>query len=226
MRLDSQKYEYKARGKYRDSRIAEGYDRTRFSGLLGRIKLGRDRALVLRALREVGPADFLLDLPCGTGRFMPVLADHARELVSADISLEMMKVASHRFPGRKVSFIQCSVEELPFKDSCFDLTFTARFLLHLPPALRQTALCELARVSKRWVFFDCLMVGGPKGWLRRAFPKGKKGGKSKKRMEKAELMGILDSAGLRVHRTFRPSWFFSEKWMVLCLKQDRSSSVK
>ena len=226
MRLDSQGYEYKARGKYRDSRIAEGYDRTRFSGLLGRMKLRRDRALVQRALREVGPADFLLDLPCGTGRFMPTLADHARDLVSADISLEMMKVASHRFPGRRASFIQCSVEELPFKNSCFDLTFTARFLLHLPPGLRQTAFCELARVSRRWVFFDCLMVGGPKGWLRRAFKKERKGGKSKKRMEKAELIKMLDSAGLRIHRIFRPSWFFSEKWMVLCLKQDRSSSEK
>jgi ubiquinone/menaquinone biosynthesis C-methylase UbiE len=131
----------------------------------------------------------------------------------------MMEVASRSHPSRSVSFTQCSVEELPFRDASFDLTFTMRFLLHLPPPLRQVALSELARVSKRWVFFDCLMEGGPKGWLRRFCKGSSRRGKPKKRMEKAELMGLLDQAGLRIRRIYRPSWLFSEKWMMLCEKK-------
>lgn len=219
MTLTGNEYPYKAKGKYRDARIARGYDRTRFSGVLGRIKLKRDRGLVTSALKEVGRVSWLLDLPCGTGRFTPTLEKKAEQVVSADISREMMEVASRSHPSGKASFIQCSVEELPFRDSSFDLTFTMRFLLHLPPPLRQVALDELARVSKRWVFFDCLMEGGPKGWLRR-FVKGHSSGKkTKKRMGREELMGLLDHAGLQIRRIYRPSWFFSEKWMMLCEKK-------
>jgi ubiquinone/menaquinone biosynthesis C-methylase UbiE len=221
MKLEREGTAYKAKKKYRDVRIAERYDQTRFTGALGRIKLKRDQALVSRALRTMDPIGCVLDLPCGTGRFTPVLQERAGRVVSADISREMMAVAASRFPSAKVGFIQCSVEALPFQDSCFDLTFTARFLLHLPLDLRQAAFRELSRVSKRWVFFDCLMEAGPKGWLRRLLAPMQKGRKPKKRLKKEELSRILDQTGLRVHRIYRPSWFFSEKWMVLCEKVNR-----
>jgi len=225
MRLDRADQEYKAKGKYRDVRIAQGYERTRFSGILGRIKLGRDRLLVSRALRELGRVGWLLDLPSGTGRFTPLLEKGAERLVSADISLEMMGVAARSRPSPSVSFVQCSVEELPFRDSSFDLTFTMRFLLHLPPGLRQIALCELARVSKGWVLFDCLMEGGPKGWLRHFRKRGRSEGKSKKRMGKEELMGLLHLSGLQIHRIYHPSRFFSEKWMILCKKEGKRGTL-
>jgi len=219
MKSDQEGYPYKAKSKYRDVRTAEHYDQTRFTGMLGRIKLKRDRDLVSRALREAVPIDRLLDLPCGTGRFTPVLEELAGKVVSADISLEMMNVAASRFRSAKASFVQCSVEELPFRDSSFDLTFTARFLLHLPSNLREAALLELSRVSKRWVFFDCLMETGLKGSLRRLLAPIKKERKPKKRMGKAELSRALERAGLRIHRIYRPSRIFSEKWMVLCEKK-------
>lgn len=211
--------QYKAKRKYRDVRVAQRYDQTRFTGLLGRIKLRRDRVLASRALGEMETLATLLDLPCGTGRFTPVLEQRAGRVVSADISFEMMRVAASNYPSAKVNFVQCSVEGLPFCDSCFDLTFTARFLLHLPPDLRQVALLELSRVSKGWVFFDCLVETGPKRWLRRFLAPIKKGQKPKKRMRKEELLRALDRAGLRVHRIYRPSRLFSEKWMVLCQKK-------
>ena len=96
MKSDQEGYPYKAKSKYRDVRTAEHYDQTRFTGMLGRIKLKRDRDLVSRALREAVPIDCLLDLPCGTGRFTPVLEELAGKVVSADISLEMMNVAASR----------------------------------------------------------------------------------------------------------------------------------
>ena len=133
----------------------------------------------------------------------------------------MMEVAARRFPSPKVSYVQCSVERLPFQDGCFDLTFTARFLLHLPGALRQAAFRELARVSRRWVLFDCLMEGGPKGWLRKQLSRAKGGGKSKKRMEKGDLERTLDLAGLRIRHIYHPSRLFSEKWIVLCEREGR-----
>ena len=219
--MDPEENKYKAKRKYRDARIAQRYDRTRFTGILGRIKLRRDRSLVLRALREVGPVGLLLDLPSGTGRFTPVLEKGAQQVVSGDVSFEMMEVAARRFPSPKVSYVQCSVERLSFQDDCFDLTFTARFLLHLPGALRQAAFRELARVSRRWVLFDCLMEGGPKGWLRKLLSRAKRGGKSKKRMEKGDLKRALDLAGLRIRHIYHPSRLFSEKWIVLCEREGR-----
>jgi len=219
MKGDRQDCEYKARRKYRDAGIAQSYELSRFSGLLGRIKLWRDHRLLSRALREVGRVGWLLDLPSGTGRFTPLLGKRAGRVVSADISREMMAVAAGNHPSGRVAFVQCSAEELPFQDSCFDLTFTARFLLHLPPNLRQVAVCELSRVSKRWVLFDCMMEGGLKGWLRKFRRAGQRGGKTKKRMAKEELLGLLHRSDLQIHRIYRPSRLFSEKWMVLCQKK-------
>lgn len=225
--LENKEPKYKAKRKYRDLHVAQRYDRDRFSGPLGRMKLFRDRTLVSRALQEVGEIDYLLDLPTGTGRFIPTLEPRARKLVCADISGEMMQVAASVHPRERVSFIQCSVEELPFQDSSFDFTFTARFLLHLPPELRRIAFSELTRVSKRWVFFDCLMEGGFKGWLRRLFPSSiRKGGKAKKRMRLEDLERDLDLAGLRICRIFRPSRLFSEKWMILCERKAPNLSDK
>ncbi|MDH7500465.1 MAG: class I SAM-dependent methyltransferase [candidate division NC10 bacterium] len=219
MRGENQDRGYRARRKYRDAGVAQAYDLTRFSGPLGRIKLWRDHRLLSRALREVGRVRWVLDLPSGTGRFSPVLEKRAERVVSADISLEMMAVAAQRHPSPRVLYIQCSVEGLPFRDACFDLTFTARFLLHLPPALRQVALCELARVSKRWVLFDCMMEGGLKGWARKFGGSGRAQGKAKKRMGREELMELLRGSDLQICHIFRPSRFFSEKWMILCQKK-------
>jgi len=213
-------FAYRAKEKYQDMGVAERYDRSRFAGLLGWIKLERDRILATRALREAGEIRDLLDLPCGTGRFTPILRKRAQRIVSADISREMMEVARENHGTERVNFVQCSVEQLPFRDCSFDFTFTARFLLHLPPSLRSVALGELARVSKRWVFFDTLMEGGLRGWWRRLLGSAERRGKARKRLGKGELQELLKGAGLRIHRLYRPSRLFSEKWMVLCEKAD------
>ena len=103
----------------------------------------RERGFVGAWLEELGPFRRALDLPCGTGRFEPLLARHAREVVSVDAAHAMLL----RHPGG--SRLQASAGALPFADAAFDLVLCSRLLHHLlEPELRTAVLSEFARVCR------------------------------------------------------------------------------
>jgi pseudaminic acid biosynthesis-associated methylase len=52
---------------------------------------------------------------------------------------------------RKISMIQGSAFQLPFKDAHFDLVFTSGVLIHIHPSDLGRALQEIRRCSRRWI---------------------------------------------------------------------------
>ncbi len=206
--------------------LAASYDRHRFSGALGHLKNWRDQRLVRRAVRHAGNIQWVLDVPCGTGRLLRSLACHIPHSIGADVSRDMMDFSRQhpRFKSRTVGhleYVQCDAKSLPFHNDTFDLVVSGRFLhhlYHLSQAERIQVMREFARVSRRWVLGDFNMQYGLKYYMNkvRNVLKGKQ--LKSQRMTATKVFGELTEAGLQVEQVYPISWVASEKWYILCRK--------
>jgi ubiquinone/menaquinone biosynthesis C-methylase UbiE len=120
----------------------------------------------------------LLDVACGTGRFLRQvrLAFPALKLTGVDLSQPYLDEAErHMADLRPAILTQGNGETLPFADASQDIV-TAIFLFHeLPALVRRRVTAEIARVLKPGgilVFIDSLQIGDRPGWdgLLEAFP--------------------------------------------------------
>ncbi len=148
-------YELATKQKYQDPGIARRYLR----GYAGRLKLSslasyiiarREQRCIAKALERCSPAPSrLLDVPCGTGKLAEVLSRHGREVLAADISMEMMILAKAAYEGQPGfrGFIRCDVTQLPFADESFDTVVCLRLIHLIPPSLRRDIINELARIA-------------------------------------------------------------------------------
>ncbi|GAQ87142.1 hypothetical protein KFL_003340060 [Klebsormidium nitens] len=120
----------------------------------------------------------VLDLACGTGRFLTFLKDNypSARTYGVDLSPNYLKAAEEnmdyfeRFDMqvngfRKLSrprYIQASAESLPFGDRSLDVV-TCVYLFHeLPPEARRAAIAEVSRVLEPggiFVWTDSLQEG-------------------------------------------------------------------
>ena len=80
----------------------------------------------------------LLDLPCGSGRFLGSLRG---TVVSADYAIQMVRMSASRGVKRQVV---CDAFHLPFKESRFDGVLCMRLVFHYPET--EELLAELRRV--------------------------------------------------------------------------------
>lgn len=129
---------------------------------------GRDQ----RALR-------LLDVACGTGRFLREarLAFPALNLSGLDLSRAYLDEAAAHLTGlRQVALIEGNAEAIPLASESQDFVTTI-FLFHeLPPDVRRQVTAEMARVLKPGgllVFIDSLQLGDRPAYdgLLEAFPR-------------------------------------------------------
>jgi ubiquinone/menaquinone biosynthesis C-methylase UbiE len=120
----------------------------------------------------------LLDVACGTGRFLRQvrLAYPAMVLKGVDLSQPYLDEARRQFSGlRGAELTAAAGEAMPLEDASADI-ITAIFFYHeLPPDVRRQVTAEIARVLKPgglFVFIDSLQMGDKPGWdgLLEAFP--------------------------------------------------------
>ena len=120
----------------------------------------------------------LLDVACGTGRFLRQarLALPAVTLKGIDLSCAYLQEARRHLRGlRGAELIEAGAEKIPLADASVDIV-TSIFLFHeLPPLVRRQVTGEIARVLKPgglFVFLDSLQMGDRPGWdgLLEAFP--------------------------------------------------------
>ena len=120
----------------------------------------------------------MLDIACGTGRFLREvrLAYPALHLKGLDLSKSYLEEARRHLDGlRPVELISANAEALPLAGESQDIV-TAIFLYHeLPGEVRRRVTAEIARVLKMgglFVFIDSLQMGDRPGWdgLLEAFP--------------------------------------------------------
>ncbi|MBP9866133.1 MAG: class I SAM-dependent methyltransferase [Candidatus Omnitrophica bacterium] len=143
--------QYKAKEHYRSTAVAQNYDGERFSTWYGRMAHEVEaRALASAASKYFSSPGTVLDIPCGTGRLLPILFDAGLSVTGADISEEMLAVAKQRFADQATArFHKIDAEHMAFEKNAFDYVTSYRLMCHLPPEVRTRVLNEMVRVCKK-----------------------------------------------------------------------------
>ncbi len=108
-------------------------------------------AEVARALRGRDQRDVrLLDVACGTGRFLEQALDAFPRLAATglDLSPAYVEEARERLaPWRHAAVVEANAEAAPFEPGAFDVV-TCVYLFHeLPPRVRPIVAAEMARIT-------------------------------------------------------------------------------
>jgi ubiquinone/menaquinone biosynthesis C-methylase UbiE len=159
----SHKYDREHAGAY-GSKHADGFCRT--------LSLKRDEQLARRALRIAGEPSLVLDLPCGAGRFWPLLAERQnRVIIGADNSADLLQLALRRQPeaiARRVQTLRTSAFAIELPDNSVDSIFCMRLLHQIgSPANRRTMLRECQRVTRDSLIVSLWVDGNYKSWRRK-----------------------------------------------------------
>jgi ubiquinone/menaquinone biosynthesis C-methylase UbiE len=197
--------EYEARGHYRNTSIAESYDaQFRQVRRLADIRTQALSYLEERAFRalfaRVQPQGTVLDIACGTGRYVRRALGSGCRVVGVDISMEMLTIArrSSLANPNLISLQQADAAHLPFADRQFDGVICLRLYHRVPPELRCQMIQEAKRVGRRWAI---LFFGMTNPWLRiRQFVRSAFGGRPSNPypVTMRRLRHDLSEAGLRV----------------------------
>jgi ubiquinone/menaquinone biosynthesis C-methylase UbiE len=136
---------------------ARDYQQRRYRSLDQAWVNWREQRIMARLLRHCQLASgTLLDVPCGYGRFAPLFAHLGITAVGADANSDMVHLAieNHAAYGRG-GWLRANIFHLPFAENTFDGALCIRLLHHrYSDAERQRILCELARVSRRFVLIS------------------------------------------------------------------------
>lgn len=177
---------------YQADDVAAEYEDKRFSGG-GRLIDQREKAAVMRALAPLAEKR-VLEIACGTGRFTAMLASEGADIVGLDISEAMLQQGREKARelgvDDRLEFMRGDAARLPFPDDHFDAVFAMRFF-HLAdtPA---SFLAEMARVSKRQVFFDTFNRRSTRSLYNALLPMGSR------LYSDHEVYRLLDGAGLQI----------------------------
>lgn len=140
-------------------------------GIARRLSNWRDQQLARQALQLAGDPGVVLDLPCGAGRFWPLLAEREdRRILAADNSGDMLAIARQaQAPAivDRVRTFQTSAFAIDLDDDTVDSVFCMRLLHHVAdPAHRLAMLREFHRVSRDTVIVSLWVDGNFKAWRR------------------------------------------------------------
>ncbi len=72
-----------------------------------------------------------LEIACGTGYWTEVIAQSATNVLATDLSLEMLRVASHKISDQKVLFLQSDSFRLPVSEPPFDCVVAMFWFSHV-----------------------------------------------------------------------------------------------
>jgi hypothetical protein len=99
----------------------------------------------IEAVAEFVDAGPVLDVPLGTGRYVPTYRIKELEFIGLDISLDMLNVAKRKYGCQ--GWLG-SILRIPFADQSFATAVCTRMLDWLPPAEMERAVAQLRRVAR------------------------------------------------------------------------------
>ncbi len=188
-----------------DDQHAQHYLRKHLDGLGRKLSHWRDVQLARKALTLAGDPGLVLDLPCGAGRFWPMLAEKAnRAIIGADNSESMVKIAMQSQPAdvvKRVQPLHTSAFDIALPDNAVDSIFCMRLLHHIGEAEHRLAIFrEFERVSRDSVILSLWVDGNFKAWKRKRSEarRGQEGYQNRFVLPAATVEKEFEQAGFRI----------------------------
>lgn len=202
---------------------AEDYFTKHQTGLFRRLSMWREEAIARQALALAGNPRVVLDLPCGAGRFWPLLAEKPeRRILAADNSADMVRVACEMQPPelvKRVECFRCSAYETGLDDGSVDSVFCIRLLHHIiEPVHRLRMLREFHRITRETVCISLWVDGNYKAYRRVKRGTRRRNGKHCNRyvMKRRTIEAEFVQAGFKIKGHFDFLRFYS-MWRVYVL---------
>lgn len=208
---------------------AEKYLPKHQDNLSRRLSHRRDEQLARKALRLAGDPGLVLDLPCGAGRFWPLLAEKPnRVIIGADNSADMLNTACKAQPSevvKRVQPLQTSAFAINLPDNAVDSIFCMRLLHHVGDAAHRVALMrEFQRVTRDSLIVSLWVDGNFKAWKRkrseqkRISENGQEGYQNRFVLPVATVESEFEQAGFRIQERmdFLPMYAM---WRVYLLRK-------
>lgn len=194
-------------------------------GLARRLSHWRDEQQARRALKVAGDPDLVLDLPCGAGRFWPLLAEHpSRAIFAADNSADMLATAEAAQPEevvKRAKTFQTSAFDINVGDNAVDSIFCMRLLHHVAePEHRLAMLREFHRVTRDTLIVSLWVDGNYKAWKRKRLERRRPRAANQNRfvVARSVIEAEFDQAGFDIldHNDFLPGYAM---WRVYVLRK-------
>ena len=155
-----------------DYEHARRYYRKHHSNPFRRLSDWREKDMARRALKAIGNPGTILDLPCGTGRFWPLLAEGRNSpIIAADSSSDMLKVAIANCPAEfkpRINLLHTSAYQIGLAANSVDTVFSIRLLHHIGESVKRLQILnEFQRVARAHVLVSLWVDGNFKAWRRR-----------------------------------------------------------
>lgn len=130
--------------------IADGYDNERFISAGARFIFQIEKMVITKWVsKERG--DYLLDVPCGTGRYTFILEQTFRHIIGGDISASMIDVAKSKKLSKghnNVRLLRLNAGRLPFADKTFNTVICVSFFHLISNTEKHIVMSEFKRVLK------------------------------------------------------------------------------
>jgi len=129
------------------------YQQKRYKSLDQKVIDQREQRLVRRIFKKYKIEGNILDIPCGYGRFHPLLSQFG-EIHAADNGKLIAKYAEENVGLAKSTTI-CDAADMPYEETSFDAVFSFRLIQHIHNRDERIAIYnEFNRVSKKWVIIS------------------------------------------------------------------------
>lgn len=126
--------------------VAAGYDQKRQHDP----KWTLEQSIVEDMLSDLPKGSWVLDIPCGTGRFFKFYHDKGLIFRGMDKSMDMLQQAAHKVVDPHTARLAVGdVRSLGIPDKCVDASVMCRLTRWLSPDECRMALRELQRVSRK-----------------------------------------------------------------------------
>ena len=136
---------------YQRENGVETFDSTRSSTYGQRWHNDYEKDLVINSIKELKNNELkILDVACGTGRFVQDLFKTKKEIEyhGIDTSKAMLKKLKDRMKGKLINLYCQDASKLPFKDKTFDISYSFHLLWHIEKSDQIKIIKEMMRVTK------------------------------------------------------------------------------
>lgn len=132
------------------SKMAESYDKSRFSSFGGKLLDKKQKNVLLKFLKDIPINAKILEIGCGSGRFLEFLESKGyKNIYGMDSSKEMLDVARKK---TKAKLEIGDVYRMPYKSKSMDVVFSVHVLMHVKNPKKM--ISEMLRVSKNTIIVD------------------------------------------------------------------------